>query len=48
MVNINKETKKRSDILAQAQSGTGKTGCFVTSCKWITIENVLSHHWLYT
>ena len=29
MTKINKETKKRNDILAQAQSGTGKTGCFV-------------------
>ena len=29
MVQINEETKKRNDILAQAQSGTGKTGCFV-------------------
>jgi len=29
MVKINDETKQRNDILAQAQSGTGKTGCFV-------------------
>ena len=29
MIKINKETNKRDDILAQAQSGTGKTGCFV-------------------
>ena len=40
MVSINDETKKRSDILAQAQSGTGKTGCFVIGTLQIIDFNV--------
>ena len=42
MIKIDEKTKQRNDILAQAQSGTGKTGCFVIGTLQI-IDLVMKH-----
>ena len=42
MTMVGKDGKRR-DIIAQAQSGTGKTGCFTVAVETETVLSMLSH-----